>query len=355
MSELTTYERMKRVYEHRDPDRAPIIDDPWASTIARWRREGLPADVSFADYFGLDKYASIGADNSPRYPEVVLEETEEYTISTTRWGSTQRVWKHVGGVPEWLDFKVKTPDDWLKAKARMEPTPDRVDWARLKANYPIWRREGRWIQASFWFGFDVTHSRFIGTERMLIAMIEQPDWASDMFNHWLDVDLALFDMVWEAGYHFDVIRWPDDMGYKAHQFFSPKLYRELVKPVHKRAADWAHARGAKVELHSCGNIMPFVPDLVGAGIDMLNPLEVKAGMDPAKLKGEFGDMLAFHGGLNAALYTEPELLWEEMRRLIPILKRNGGYVISSDHSVPESVSLETFGQWVALAKELGAY
>ena len=343
------------MYDHQAADRVPVTDAPWASTVARWHREGMPQDAAYEDYFGLDKFARIGADNSPRFPEVVLEQTEAYTVKTTRWGATQRTWNHTGGVPEWLDFTIKDPDAWLKAKARMQPMPDRVDWEGLRRNYARWRSEGRWISAGFWFGFDVVHSRAVGTERLLIAMVEQPEWVFDMLNHWLDVDLALFQLVWDAGYQFDATRWPDDMGYKAHQFFSPKMYRDLVKPVHKRAAEWAHERGVKVHLHSCGNIMPFVPDLIEVGIDMLNPLEVKAGMDPGKLKRGYGDRLAFHGGLNAVLYIEPGSLWDEMRSLIPLLKRDGGYVISSDHSVPESVSLETFREFVRLAKELGSY
>jgi uroporphyrinogen decarboxylase len=88
---------------------------------------------------------------------------------------------------------------------------------------------------------------------------------------------------------------------------------------------------------------------------MLNPLEVKAGMDPIALKNKYGDKLAFRGGLNAVLFERPDELWAEMRRVIPALKQNGGLVISSDHSVPESVSLKEFQQFVTLAKELGAY
>ncbi len=182
-----------------------------------------------------------------------------------------------------------------------------------------------------------------------------PEWVADMFDHWLEVDIALFEMVWDAGYTFDCVAWPDDMGYRHSQFFSLEMYRELLKPAHKRACDWAHARGCKVHLHSCGDIEPFVPDLIEIGIDMLNPLEVKAGMDPVKLKAAYGDRLAFHGGLNALLYETPGAMWDEMRRVIPVMKEGGGYIAGSDHSVPESVGLEEFREFVRLAKELGSY
>ena len=101
--------------------------------------------------------------------------------------------------------------------------------------------------------------------------------------------------------------------------------------------------------------MPFVPDLVGMGLDMLNPLEVKAGMDPEKLKKEFGDKLTFMGGLNAMYYKEPQRMWDEMHRLIPMMKKNGGYIVATDHSIPDSVSLTQFQEFMRLAKELGRY
>lgn len=355
MAAMTTFERMKAMYEHREADRVPVTDSPWGSTVERWHREGLPEGVSFARYFDLDNIVGIGVDNSPRYPAQVIEETEDYTITTTAWGATLKNWRHTGGVPEFLDFTIKDPDSWADAKARMQPTRDRVNWDHLKSEYPKWRESGAWISAGMWFGFDVTHSWAVGTERVLMAMVEQPEWIMDMFNHFLDVDIALLDMVWEEGYHFDEIRWPDDMGYKLTPFFSPNMYREILKPVHKRACDWAHAKGVRTHLHSCGFVKPLIPDLIDAGIEMLNPIEVKAGMDPVALKAEYGDKLGFHGGLNAVLFDKPEELFQEMRKVIPTMKKDGGYMISSDHSVPETVSLEQFGEFVRLAKELGSY
>jgi uroporphyrinogen decarboxylase len=147
-------------------------------------------------------------------------------------------------------------------------------------------------------------------------------------------------MIWDEGYRFDAIRWPDDMGYKHNQFFSLRMYRDLVKPVHRRAIEWAHAKGIKAILHSCGDVNPFLPEFIEMGLDGLNPLEVKAGMDPIAIKRAYGDKL---------------LIAAEMRRVVPILKQNGGYIFSSDHSVPSSVSLENFRAIVELAKELGSY
>jgi uroporphyrinogen decarboxylase len=167
--------------------------------------------------------------------------------------------------------------------------------------------------------------------------------------------IALMDMVWDAGYTFDCINWPDDMGYKFHQFFSVATYREVLKPLQQRAIAWAHAKGIKAHLHSCGDVNPFVPELIDIGLDALNPLEVKAGMDPLHLKQVFGDKLVLHGGINALLYEDIDALEAEMRRIIPTLKTNGGYILSSDHSIPSSMSFDHFRRFVELGKELGSY
>jgi len=352
---MTSHERFKRMYEHRDADRVPIIDSPWGATIERWQKEGLPKDADWGEFFGLDKMAGLGADNSPRYESKIIEETDKYTISTTGWGVTLRNWKHAASTPEFLDFTIKDPDSWREAKARMTPTRDRIDWNYLEKNYKTWRKEGRWLVGHLWFGFDITHSWTVGTERLLMALVEDPEWCADMFNHELDVGLALLDMIWDAGYTFDEINWPDDMGYKLNQFFSMNVYRNVLKPVHRRAADWAQAKGIKVHLHSCGDIRPFIPELVEIGVDCLNPIEVKAGMDPVAIKKQFGDKLVLHGGINAVLWDNIEAIEAEMRKVVPTLKQNGGYIFSSDHSVPSSVSLDNFRHIVELAKELGKY
>lgn len=355
MRELTSRERIARMYEHGEADRVPIVDSPWQATIERWQREGLPKEVDYVDYFGLDRVVYIIVDNSPRYEERVVEETEEYKVSTTRFGATMKQWRHAASTPEFHDFTIVDPDAWRKAKERITPDRDRVDWTNLQHNYQSWREKGYWIQAALCFGFGVAHSWIVGTERLLRALIKAPEWCMDMFGHLLEVNLSLLEMVWDAGYTFDCVSWNDDMGYKDNQFFSVRKYREILKPYHGRVIDWAHAKGIRAYLHSCGNINPFVPELVEMGLDALNPLEVKAGMDPIHLKKTYGKQLVFHGGINAALWDDPQAIREEIERVVPVMKESGGYILSSDHSVPSSVSLEGFKRIIELAKKVGSY
>ena len=352
---MNSWERFKRMYEHREADRIPIIDNPWTGTIRRWRNEGMPADADWRDYFGVDKQSVINVDISPRFPQKIIEETDRYIISTTSWGLTKKSFKMEDSTPEMLDFKVTTAEAWEQAKAQMTLEDDRLPLERLKKLYPIWRRDGHWITAHFWFGFDVTHSWMMGTENLLIAMMEEPELIQDMFDTYLDRCEKLFGKLWDMGYHFDEVYWPDDMGYKGTTFFSPATYRELVQPYHKRAVDFAHERGIVARLHSCGNVMSLLPDILETGVDALNPLEVKAGMDALKIKKEYGDRLVLNGGINAAQWTNTEAVIAEIQEKIPVLKQNGGYIFSSDHSIPNNVTLENMKRIVEEAKRVGRY
>lgn len=354
MAAMTSRERFKRMYAHKDADRVPILDSPWTETIDRWVAEGMPSR-DYVSHFDLDRFASFLPDNSPMYPETVLEENEKYRIYTTKWGATMKSWTHNTSTPEHIDFTVKTPDDWKKAKARMVPSDDRIPWDMFKQNYKTWRENGTFLSGIFWFGFDITHSYMVGTEEMLVSMLEEPEMVKDMFNHEFEVSMQLMDRIWNAGYEFDEVMWYDDMGYKGTQFFSLNLYRELLKPAHQRAIDWAHAHGIPARLHSCGDVNPLVPELVSMGLDGLNPLEVKAGMDPVHIKKTYGDKLLLHGGVNAVLWDQPEVIKSQIIETLPTLKQNGGYIFASDHSIPPHVSLEDFTGIIETVKKYGAY
>lgn len=352
---MTSWERFKRMYEHREADRIPIIDEPWSGTLRRWRREGMPEGMDWCDYFDVDKLGIINIDISPRMPEITLEETDRYYIRTSPWGVTMKHFKEEDSTPEFLDFTITTQEAWDQAKKQMTLEDDRIPWEMLRQNYDKWRAEGRWIRAVFWFGFDVTHSWMMGTENTLVAMMEEPELVEDMFDTYLSRCETLFSRVWDAGYRFDEIFWYDDMGYKGTTFFSPNMYRSMLQPYHKRAVDWAHNRGIYAQLHSCGDVMTLLPDIVATGVDALNPLEVKAGMDAFKIKKEYGDRLVLHGGINAVLWNDKDAILKEIDRKVPVLKENGGFIFSSDHSIPNSVSLENMKAIVEEVKRVGRY
>ena len=355
MARMTSHERFTRMFEHRDADRVVLWDFPWPGALRRWRREGMPEGVEYEDYFDVDRVSRVVADNSPRFPESVVEETAEFRTVKTSWGVTQRDFKSEDSTPDFIGYTIVDADRWREARARMVPTPDRIPWDHLKANYRRWREEGHWILGDLWFSFNQFTSYAVGMERFLVAMVEEPELCLDMLLHALDVNLKLLDMAWEAGYTFDMLNIRDDMGYRGAPFFSLKTYREIVKPSHVRAVSWAREKGIRTRLHSCGYIEPFLPEIVEVGFDALHPLEVKAGMDPLSVKARYGDVLVLHGGFNAVLWKDLDAITAEMRRMLPALKESGGYIFAADHSIPNDVSFANMKEIIALAKKLGSY
>ena len=145
MAEMTVKERFARMYAHKEADRVPIIDSPWAGTIRRWQAEGMPEGMDWCDYFGVDKTAGIGVDITPQYPYTKLEETETTVTYKTNWGVTLRYDKGIDSTPEFLDYTVTTPETWEECKKRMYAGENRINWDYLKRAYPQWQAEGRWI------------------------------------------------------------------------------------------------------------------------------------------------------------------------------------------------------------------
>ena len=101
---------------------------------------------------------------------------------------------------------------------------------------------------------------------------------------------------------------------------------------------------ARILLHSCGSVAPMIPDMIDTGIDALNPVQVSAdNMDPAKLKADFGDRLAFWGGIDTQdilPFRTPAEVGEHVHYIIKTLGKGGGYVLSTVHNIQEQVPPE---------------
>jgi uroporphyrinogen decarboxylase len=109
--------------------------------------------------------------------------------------------------------------------------------------------------------------------------------------------------------------------------------------------------------NSCGNVKELIPYFIEDGLDCLQPLEVKAGMNLLELKREFGDKLAFMGGIDvrAMANPDPRVIEKEISGKILEAKKNGGYIYHSDHSVPNNVSLKQYLRVIKLVQEYGTF
>jgi len=218
------------------------------------------------------------------------------------------------------------------------------------------RERGKWFGFSAVIGYDRTHG-MVGQEQLLVAMMDDPNWVADMFMTVAELTIAAAQEMTGAGIEFDGVFICDDMGYRNAPLFSPKIYKEICFPAHKKMMDFFHSKGLKVIMHSCGNVKVLIPHLIEAGLDCLQPLEVKAGMDLIELKKAYGDRLAFMGGIDARAMSDPDpsVIEREIETKITVAKKGGGYIYHSDHSVPSDVSFEQYKRVIELVRKYGKH
>ncbi len=147
------------------------------------------------------------------------------------------------------------------------------------------------------------------------------------------------------------------MGFKERPFMSPQMYDEIIKPYHEKTVGFMKSLGLPVIMHSCGYIEPLIPGMIEAGIDCLQVIEVKAGMDLLKLVDEFGDRLSFMGGMDVrTLYSnDKKIIEKELKSKLPMAMKYNGYALHSDHSIPETVDYDSYKYFIDIGKELGTY
>jgi uroporphyrinogen decarboxylase len=343
------------VLNHEEPDRVPVHDGPWGHTVARWHREGLPEDQSPAAYFGYE-ITNQGADLSLRLPEETIEETDTYRIARDSNGAVRRRFKDHESTPECIDFTVTSREIWEEHKPRMAWNDSRVDWDNALASNQALREGDKFVCYSGAFGYDRTQG-VVGSERLLMAMAEDPGWVKDMFDTVVDILIAGCEAMTSRGFEFDGAFVFNDMGYRNGTLFSPAAYRATEFPSQKRMCDYFKSKGLPVILHTCGNVLEFVPMLIEAGFTCIQPLEVKAGMDLVELKESFGHQVCFMGGIDVRAMADPDpaVIEEEIRTKIPVAKRGGGYIYHSDHSVPSNVSFGQYCRTMELVAEYGSY
>lgn len=158
----------------------------------------------------------------------------------------------------------------------------------------------------------------------------------------------------EIGDLVDIVIEADDLGGQSRLLLSPKTYRGLIQPRHKQLFSFIKAQAnVKVFYHTCGAVRPVIPDLIDAGIDILNPVQISSpGMELESLKREFGRDLVFWGGgvdTQRMLGTAtPEQIREHVRQNIEVLAPGGGFVFAAVHDIQANVPPENIiAMWEA--------
>lgn len=357
---MTGIERIGNILKRKPVDRIGLFEHFWGDTWKLWTAQGHVAEgVSPEDHFGFDLQLSWPFNMMARLdvePEVV-EETDETVLVRDGNGALLRRHKLHDATPEHVDFLVKDRAGWDEhVKPYLTPERRRINfeaYRKAKASAAVGNRFFMWSGTNV---FEMMHP-VCGHEYMLMGMLTDPDWIKDMASTYADLAVALMETLFSEEGYPDGVWFYEDMGYKQHPFMSPDAYREMIQPYHARTISFAKSKSLPVVMHSCGYVEPLLPGMIQAGIDCLQVIEVKAGMDLLKLYRTFGDVLSFMGGIDVrVLYTNNKATIEgELAGKIPTVKGNYGYVLHSDHSIPDQVSYESYRYFVDRGLELGAY
>lgn len=157
-------------------------------------------------------------------------------------------------------------------------------------------------------------------------------------------NLALY--VEAVGDYVQIIQFGDDLGTQDRPQMSRKMYQRYLKPGHQQLYQYVHQNSdCAVFLHSCGSIYPLIPDLIEAGVDILNPVQTSAAnMDPEKLKAEFGDQITFWGGgcdtQQVLPNATPEEIENHVAKRAAIFAPGGGFVFNQVHNIQANVPPE---------------
>ncbi|MDA0746389.1 MAG: hypothetical protein O2954_07710 [bacterium] len=350
---MTSRERVKMALSRKQTDRIPVHDTIWRATLSRWHREGLSEEIPAAEYFGFEM-CGFGADLSPRFPLRVLEKNETFIVETTPTGGVRRNFRDYSTTPEVVDWPIRSRSDWQPIRKRLEPDFSRVDWVSLRTGFERAREEGKFITFHAPMGYDQFQT-YMKTDELLVAMVTDTEWLAEAFRTHAELLVAMAKMMIEAGFHFDGAFLFNDMGYRNGLLFSPDLYRRTLLETDRMICDFFHQYNMPVILHSCGRVRELIPHLIEAGFDCLQPLEVKAGMDVRELKSEFGDRLAFMGGIDVRAMSDPDpdVLEEEICSKFEVVRKVGGYIYHSDHSIPKDVSFDQYRRVMALVEKYG--
>ncbi|MHB9023769.1 MAG: uroporphyrinogen decarboxylase family protein [Armatimonadota bacterium] len=346
---MSSRERVATLLRHELPDRIGLYDHYWPETIRDyWSTQGYPVDVPPEEYFDYDLVTVSGWFNASPFKDqrVVVEESDEWTLAKDGNGATLRLWKNKSGTPEHVAFDCTTPERWeaIYKPPLLEFDPTRLDIPAAREKLAHARARGKYAVYGGWTVYEQLRAT-LGDVTMLESLALEPEWIHDFCDTFTNFLIRHIDYLFNEAGQPDGAFIYEDLGYNKGLFCSPTMYHDLIMPYHQRLFSFFHDRGMPVILHSCGKVAEAVPYVIEAGVDCLQPMEAKTGLDVVELARQFGDRLSFmgnidvrvlEGGDRAAIEAEVAGKMEAMKAL------KAAYFLHTDHSISPKVTFESY-------------
>lgn len=200
----------------------------------------------------------------------------------------------------------------------------------------------------------------MGWENFMSALLSNRPLVEALIEKMVEGYLKNLELYLEAvGDFIQIIQMGDDLGTQNGPMLSPRLYKELIFPAHKKIYEFVHKKAPHISvfLHSCGGIYELIPDLIEAGVNILNPVQTSAAnMEPKKLKKEFGKDIVFWGGgcdtQRILPFASPKEIREHIKERVEIFSQGGGFVFCQIHNIQANVPVENILALFETVREL---
>ena len=352
---------------NRPADRVGLAGIIWGDTLAGWVEQGYPTDeegepVSPEEHFGYDLVGAGGwFDCLPlRGHSEVLEETEDWRITRNGAGAALKYWKHgKSGTPEHMDFLMTSREVWQRdyRPHLLEVDRERLDIEGTAKRLKQCREKGLFATYGHLFIWE-NMRQSMGDLCMYESLLLDPQWIHDYNQVNTDFFINHLRVLYEEAGVPDGGMIYEDLGYRNGLFCSPRTLEELIFPYFREMVDFVHSYGIPMLIHTCGRITDALPMIVAAGFDYVDPMERKAGCDPFAFAEQYGDKLAFRGGLDVRVLEtgDKDLIRREVAELVEGMKQRGArYIFASDHSISTGVRYEDYKYAVQVYREHMTY
>lgn len=191
-----------------------------------------------------------------------------------------------------------------------------------------------------------------GIENFLADLAGNTDWAQELLDMIIRKNIVMIENFLTAP-EVDAVLLGSDWGTQRGLIMSPECFRRMIKPGEKREYDLIRKYGKKIFIHSCGDILAIMDDLIELGVDCLNPVQPEC-MSLALLKSKYGSKISFYGGISTQdtlPFGRPEEVRAETKKAIELMSVNGGYITAPSQEIQTDVSYENLCALIETAKE----